>query len=113
MNPVKSENVSSRTLSFLASWEDISETGPAADIAGSMERSVQLSGEFDGAVCVIQGSNDGVEWFDLTSPLGALLSFKKRALEGILESVRYIRPFIYQGRENTKITCRILYRQGR
>jgi hypothetical protein len=71
----------------------LSTTGPTyvQNPQGS-DRSVQVSGTFGGGTVLIEGSNDGSNWFTLTDPTGAALSFAAAGLKQILELTRYIRP---------------------
>lgn len=60
--------------------------GPYAD------KTVQVVGEFSGAVAHIEGSMDGVNWAVLTDPGGDPLSFASAGLALIVENPRFIRP---------------------
>lgn len=60
------------------------------------DRSVQVTGTFDGAV-TIQGSNDGVNFATLTDHTGVLLSFTSAGVRFIAEAVLYIKPVVAAG----------------
>lgn len=60
-------------------------------LAGDM--CVSVSGTFDGATVIIQGSNDGTNWFTLNDPQGNALSIAAAGkIEALLEAPRYVRP---------------------
>jgi hypothetical protein len=61
------------------------------------DRSVQVVGTFGGSTCVIEGSNDGVNWVTLSDPAGVALSFTVAGLKQILQVTRYIRPNVSGG----------------
>lgn len=65
--------------------------GTQIGCANHPDKSVQVSGTFGGATCVIEGSNDGANWFILRDPAGANLSFTAAGLKQVLETVAFIR----------------------
>lgn len=66
--------------------------GPDGGGIAFADKTVQIEGAFDSATVVIQGSNDGTNWFTLTNPAGADISTGVDTLEAILENPIYIRP---------------------
>lgn len=56
------------------------------------DRSVQVTGTFAGGTVVIEGSNDGVNFYTLTNPAGSNLSFTSNGLLQVTEACAYIRP---------------------
>lgn len=79
----------------LVSWLAVTEsdTGRAAALARFPDRTVQVSGDFTSSgALVIEGSNDGTNYFTLTDPTGASLSFTAAGMKLIVENPLYIRP---------------------
>ena len=61
------------------------------------DRSVQVTGAFAGATIVLEGSNDGANYFTLSSPAGAALSFTAAGLMQVNEPVAFVRPHVTSG----------------
>ena len=81
---------------YIAEWAEISAaitTGDALEKVQLTDRTVQMTGTWDGATIVMQGSLDGVTYFTLTDPQGNALSFTADGLESVMEATRFIRPF--------------------
>ena len=74
-----------------------SDVGDNVEMPNSADRSIQVDGTFGGATIILQGSNDGVTWFTLTSPDGTACSFTSAGLKQVLEVVRYMRPSVTGG----------------
>ena len=72
------------TWTPLAASGDIGQALQRTDLA---DRSVQVTGTFAGATVVLEGSNDGTNYFTLANPAGAALSF---AAAGLLLSLIHI-----------------------
>ena len=68
--------------------------GPDGGGIAFADKTVQIvASNYGGATIVIQGSNDGTNWFTLTNPNNDNLSFTiGDQLEAILENPLYIRP---------------------
>ncbi len=81
-------------------WDPMgnADTGAPLDPDGGgiafADKTVQIvATAYGGATIVIQGSNDGTNWFTLTNPNNDNLSFTTGdQLEAILENPLYIRP---------------------
>ena len=56
------------------------------------ERTVQVSGTFGSATVVVEGSNDGTNWFALTKPAATAISFTAAGGASIVENPLYVRP---------------------
>lgn len=84
------------------------DTGTACEMPGSAIRSVQISGTFDAATVVVQGSNDGSNYVTLTDPQGNPISKTTASIEAIEEVTRYIRPSTSGGGVNSSITVSLL-----
>ncbi len=78
--------------------------GQALRVDDKRDRSVSVSGTFGvGGTLVIQGSNDGVNWYTLSDLQGSALSFTAAGLKGVAESPVWIRPFISGGDGTTSL----------
>lgn len=91
--------------------------GEAGDPIGSdfvyhSDRSVQVTGTFGtGGSVVIEGSNDGVNYFPLTNPAGATgLAFTTAGLKQVLEACIYMRPRVTAGDGTTNVSVVALLR---
>lgn len=91
-NTHKADRMNKTTWSFTAG-----DTGVALNTAGLGDRSIQLSGVWNGATVVVEGSNDNVTWFTLNDPLSNALTFTADALKQISELTDYIRPRVSVG----------------
>jgi len=80
--------VHKQTWTALASGD----VGNALTAPNLPDKTVHLTGTFNTATCVIQGSNDGTNYETLADPNGNALSFTATGIETILENVQYIRP---------------------
>ena len=87
-NPLGLSNVRVET------WETLTESDTAGPriIPFKSDKTVSVTGTFGTATVVIQGSNDGTNWFTLTDAADAALSFTAAGLSEILENPLYIRP---------------------
>lgn len=61
------------------------------------DRSIQFSGTFNGATVQFQGSNDGVNYFPLSTPAGTTIQFTSPGLAQVTEAVCYVMPVITGG----------------
>ena len=76
------------------------EVNAPAEMPEFSDRAVQFgkTGDAYGAgTIVLEGSNDGVTWFTLKSPLGTVLSFTANAMHQVLENPRFVRPNLSGG----------------
>lgn len=69
------------------------------------DRSIQVTGTFGGATVQLQGSNDGVNYFALTTPAGATIQFTSAGLLQVTEAVLYVRPLISVDGSSPSITA--------
>lgn len=105
-----------RDDAHVASWEGLtnatSDSGEPLEMPGSADRSVQVIGTFgSGGTCVIEGSNDGVNYSTLTDYQGNALSIQSATIDSISEITRYIRPRISAGDGATDLDVFILVRR--
>lgn len=90
------------------------DTGAPFALGDFADACVQVDGTFGaGGTVVIQGSNDGTNWFTLNDIQAATLSKTAAALEQIAEMPFYIRPSITAGDGTTAINVRLFGRRGR
>ena len=81
------------------------------DAALWSEQSVQVTGTFGtGGTVVIEGSNDGNNWFTLNNWQGSALSFTTAGLKRIAEGCLYIRPHVTGGDGTTAIVVALMMR---
>jgi len=73
----------------LAAAGDIGQPLQRTDLA---DRSVHVTGTFAGATIVLEGSNDGTNYFTLANPAGAALSFTRAGLMAGQPTDRSVRP---------------------
>lgn len=64
---------------------------------GTADRSVQVTGAFNGASALLEGSLDGSNWFTLRDVQGVSLSFTAPGLRAVLENAAYVRPRVAGG----------------
>ncbi len=81
---------------------DSGEPIPAGLLA---EKSIQVTGTFGtGGTVVIEGSNDGNNWFAMPDPQGNALSFTASGLKRVDMNTEYIRPRVSAGDATTSVT---------
>ncbi len=82
-----------------------SDTGAPVQGPGWADRCAQVSGTFGaGGLCLIEGSNDGTNWFTLNDPFSNALSLAGASLKQITEVPYWIRPHISAGDGTTALT---------
>lgn len=81
---------------FFASWIGLAkgDTGQPFENTGWADRTIQITGTFDSAVCTWEGSNDGVTYLTLTDAAGAPISRTADAIVLVMEGTRYMRPAV-------------------
>lgn len=81
-------------LAHVMTWAGLAggDDGVAYEFGQFRDRSVQVDGTFNGATCVIEGSNDGLTYTTLRNPFGDPLAFTTGGVQAVLEPVRFIRP---------------------
>lgn len=81
----------------IVQWENVTEsdTPLKLETEGFADRTVQVSGTFGGETVTIQGSNDDVNYINLTDHLGVDLAFSSgNGIALIAQSPRYIKPVV-------------------
>jgi hypothetical protein len=82
------------TWTPLAAAGDVGQPLQRTDLA---DRSVQVTGTFAGATIVLEGSNDGANYFTLSSPAGTALSFTAAGLMQVNQPTAWVRPHVTVG----------------
>jgi hypothetical protein len=85
---------------LVATWTPLAASGDVGQPLARLDladRSVQVAGSFAGATVVLEGSNDGVNYFTLSSPSGAALSFTAAGLMQVNQPVAFVRPHVTSG----------------
>jgi hypothetical protein len=80
-------------------WTDLAADSSGQPVSGPgyTDRSFQVSGSFGGATVVIEGSNDGVNYFTLRDPFAVPLSFTAPDLREVTEMALWMRPRVIGG----------------
>lgn len=94
---------------WLITWASIgdSDTCTAVAMPEGNEKSVQISGTFNSATIVFQGSNNGSDYATLTDPQGNAISKTAAAIEAVSEHTRYIKPAT-SGGTSSAVTVTVL-----
>lgn len=89
----------SQNAADLYTWADLttSDVGEAIVDTTLGDKTVQVSGTFNSATVVIQGSNDGSNWLTLVDGFNGALSFTVAGMATIHERPRFIRPSVSGG----------------
>jgi hypothetical protein len=77
------------------------DTGTVIEMPQMSDRSVQIDGTFASATVVMEGSNDGTNFFTLTDGQGNAISKTTASLEQIAEFTRYLRASTSGGAGST------------
>lgn len=102
---------SANNKAWVVAWTPLAngDSGTPFENPGSSDRSVQIQGTFGaGGTVLIEGSNDGTNYYTLTDPQGNALSVTSAKIEGISELTRYIRPRVSAGDGTTSISIYLL-----
>lgn len=99
---------------YIVTWADIGDSDTCApySIPGARDRTVQISGTFNSATIVIQGTvdSDGTNgvYATLTDPQGNAISKTSAAIEAITENTTWTKPAT-SGGSSSSVTVKILY----
>lgn len=82
------------TKSVVVQWGNLAngDAGDALALSQYTDKSAQVTGNFGDGVLIIEGSNDGDNWFVLTDPQGNDLNISSAKIEQVTEATCYIRP---------------------
>lgn len=87
-----------------ASWNlAASESGDALEWPMGGDKTVTITGTFGGNATVIEGSNDGTNWFTVADFLGVAISLTAAGMKTLGDAPRYIRPRAAAGQTVTVI----------
>jgi hypothetical protein len=77
---------------WVASWAlGNADQGLQVSMSGAADRSVQIAGTFGAATVIVEGSNDGTNWTQLSDTGGTAISKTATFLGQIMQLTRYIR----------------------
>jgi hypothetical protein len=114
MSVIQSTNVATGNhKSFVARWPNavLGDSFAALDFSQYTDKSVQVSGAFDAATCVLEGSNNGTDYFPLHDYQGATLSFGAGGLKPVAEACRFVRPLLTGGGALTSLTVSLFLKE--
>lgn len=98
----------------LITWTglDNDDSGSPVELIDYPDKTATITGTFGaGGTIVIQGSNDGTNWFTMTDAQSAAVSKTAAAMELLVEAPRYIRPLVTAGDGTTSLTVQIMCRR--
>ena len=80
---------------------------------GGSDRSIQVTGTFGaGGTMLVEGSNDGTNYYTLVDHQGNALSITAAGLKSIDQAVAYVRPRVSAGDGTTSLTATMMCRRG-
>lgn len=104
---IQTHNYSNGKPLYVIEWQGLSvgDLGAALQSLQHTASSVQVSGTFGekGSV-LLEGSNDGVNFFPLSDLYGNVIHFNKAGLKSLGDTVAYLRPKVIEGDSTTFIT---------
>jgi hypothetical protein len=97
-------------------WTNLTNGGPDSgqpvQRPALVDRSVQVTGTFGAAGTVVfEGSNDGVNYYTLTNPLGTAISVTAAGITQVTETSAWMRPRITGGDGTTSLTVTVCARR--
>jgi hypothetical protein len=97
-------------------WANLTNGGPDSgqpvQRPALVDRSVQVTGTFGAAGTVVfEGSNDGVNYYTLTNPLGTAISVTAAGITQVTETSAWMRPRITGGDGTTSLTVTVCARR--
>lgn len=97
-------------------WANLTTTntdGKAIEWVQWADRSIQVNGTFGaGGTVKLMGSNNGVDWYEITDPQGNAISKTAGAIEACTEITQYVKPLITAGDGTTSITATLILRRA-
>ena len=111
---VQSYPISGNNNFILVQWNALAnaDDGDPFILSHYTDRSVQITGTFGaGGTVVLQGTNDGVNYTNLTDNQGNLLSFTAPKLVQVMEIVLMIKPVVTAGDGTTNININMLVKK--
>lgn len=107
INPIKTfrDHVHQIVWAALANGD----SGAPMIMPGSNLRSIQVNGTFgSGGTILLEGSNDGTNYYTLTDPQGNAISKTAAGIEAIEEITIYVRPRVSAGDGTTSLTATLM-----
>jgi hypothetical protein len=97
-------------------WANLTDGGPDSgqpvQRPALVDRTVQVTGTFgSGGTVVFEGSNDGVNYYTLTNPLGTAISVTAAGITQVTEATAWMRPRITAGDGTTSLTVTVCARR--
>lgn len=95
INPtIQKDFISDDGSVVLATWTPVTEsdTCQAVEFSQYPDRCMQVVGTFGGATAILQGSNDGTNWFPIKNVQGTALSMAAAGGQQAAEGPRFMRP---------------------
>lgn len=95
-------------------WTPLTQASPdgsAVRTAQFAELSIQVNGTFGAGTAVLQGSNDGTNWFTLNNAQGAAISTTAALLKKVAEIPLWVRPNVTGADGATSLTAVLVGRR--
>lgn len=99
---------------IVVTWPNLNganNTGAPVLFPQHSDKTVQLTGCFNTATIVIEGSNDGTNYSNLTDRVGNVVSFTAAGLKSIMDSPLYVRPKVATNGAATDVEATMLMRR--
>lgn len=90
---------------------DDGEPLPTDTIVQYLDRTFQVTGTFGGATVLIEGTNDGTNWYTLTDPQGVALSISSAGIYQVIQVTLKMRPRVSGGDGSTTFAVTGLLRR--
>ncbi len=101
----------------VVTWTPVTNADSAAPVSGHWgdyaDRTIQISGTFDSATVVLQGSNDDVTYAAITDPQGNAISKTSAAIEACIEGTLFVKPTFSGGGASQSLTVTLCMRRQR
>ena len=93
-----------------ASWTltTADHTGSAIEFSEWSDKSIHVSGTWGGATCILEGSNDGVDWQGLKNQASTAITFSSSGIMQVLETTRYVRPRLSVAGSGASVSVKLL-----
>ena len=103
------------TQTWLVTWGAIANGNDGAvwELNDASDNCFSVDGTFgSGGSITLKGSNDGTNYYAVHDPLGNALTFTSAGMKQILETPRYIKPYVTAGDGTTALVPIIRARRG-
>ena len=98
-----------------ATWTNLNganNTGVAIKFPQHSDRTVQVTGCFNAGTIVIEGSNDGSTYANLTDPSAGAASFTAAGIKQLVEAPLFVRPKVVANGAATDVAVTMLLRRN-